>query len=70
MHRYYHAGVETAPGIVWSQRTRRTYAAAAIEARRMARAEEGGRAVVESWARAHGLRPASADAVSAAEYVD
>jgi len=58
---YYHAGVSIErqddwPAVEWSSHTRRTFAAAQTEARRMAR-EYGGIAIVEQWDRAHGLHP-------------
>lgn len=54
-NRYYHAGVERKGNVVWSSHTRKSREAAAREARIMARA--GGTPVIESWDRAHGLRP-------------
>ena len=69
---YYHAGVEEPGGedvLWWSPHTRRTYEAAAREARKMAR-RLGGRPFVEYWRRSRGLRPGDADAVVGWEYVD
>lgn len=70
---YYHAGVRyPGGGEDWSPHTRRTFEAAAQEARRMAQKSGilGAVPIVEWWSRAHGLRPrAGADAVSGAEEV-
>lgn len=66
--RYYHAGSMSDGYFVWSDHTRRTRAAAVVEARRMAR-KHGGSAVVEYWDRDHGLRPESAEAVEGADFV-
>lgn len=69
MSSYYHAGTRTDDRTYWSNHTRRTQEAAAIEARKMA-AKFGGRPIVESWDRSWGLRPGDCNAVASAEYVD
>jgi hypothetical protein len=62
MNKYYHAGSQTNDEqtnevrVNWSDKTRRSASAAEDEARRMAK-KDGGKPVVESWDRAHGLRP-------------
>jgi hypothetical protein len=61
---YYHAGVQyndSQTGEVcmdWSDHTRRTQETAEIEAMKLARKfGEGGKPIVEFWAKEHGLRP-------------
>lgn len=67
---YYHAGVDDGRGGVWSDHTRRSFEAAAHEARAMARERGAGRPVVECWARRYGLRPGDCELVEGASFVD
>jgi hypothetical protein len=67
--RWYHAGVEKSQwDITWSYHSRRSFEAAAEEARRMSR-RHGGRPLVEWWT-GHGPQPGDCEVVEGAEYVD
>ena len=69
MSRYYHAGTELESGsVLWSNHTRRSFAAASREAARLSR-RRGGRPLVEWWDRRHGLVPGDCELVEGAEYV-